>query len=73
MLQGPGRRHHDADYHNDGRKDNSAQRVIRQGVENLSPGEDVETNEEDVVGEEHKPRELISNPALSKCIVSKVT
>jgi hypothetical protein len=33
----------------------------------------VKADKKDVIGEQHKPGELISKPALSKGVVSKVT
>lgn len=47
--------------------------MIRQGVQNLGTGEDVEADQKDVVGEQHEPGPFISNAALSKGIVSKIT
>lgn len=47
--------------------------MIREGVENLCAGQDVETDEQDVVRKQHESGECISNFALSKGVVSKVT
>ena len=50
MAQGPRYGHHDTYEHHDDRKDNSALRVIRQGVEDLGTGKDVEADKNNVVG-----------------------
>jgi hypothetical protein len=47
--------------------------VIRQGVKDLGTGKDVEANKDDVVGEQHEAGEFISNSALPKGVVSKIT
>ena len=47
--------------------------MIRQGVKDLGTGKDVEADKDDVVGEQHEPGEFISNSALSKGVVSKIT
>ena len=56
----------------DGREGDGAEGVIGQGVEDLGGGEDVETDEEDIVGEQHEPGELVRDLALSEGIVTKV-
>jgi len=73
MAQSPWYGHHNTHEHHDDRKDDRAQRVIRQGVEDLGTGKDVEADENNVVGEQHEPRECIGNSALSKGVVSKIT
>lgn len=50
MAQGPRYGHHDTYEHHDDRKDNSALRVIRQGVEDFGTGKDVEADKNNVVG-----------------------
>lgn len=47
--------------------------MIRESVEDLGSGENMEADEKDVVGQQHESSKLIGNPALSKSIVSKVT
>jgi hypothetical protein len=56
---------------NDG-KDNGAKGMIRKSVDDLGGGQDMETDEDDVVGEEHESAELVSNSALAKNVVSKI-
>lgn len=73
MAQRPWQGHHDTYQHRDDRKDDSAQRVIGQCVEDFCPGKDVEADQKDVVGEQHEPGEFISDLALPKGVVSKIT
>lgn len=73
MAQSPGEGHDNTHYHRDDRKDNRAQRVVRQRVEDLGTGKDVEADQKDVIGEQHEGSECVSNPALSKGVVSKIT
>jgi hypothetical protein len=73
MAQSPWEGHYNTDYHRDDRKDNRAQRVVRQRVEDLSTGKDVKADQKDVVGEQHEASECVSNSALSKGVVSKIT
>ena len=47
--------------------------MIRQGVKDLGTGKDVEADKNDVVSKQHEPGEFISNSALSKGVVSKIT
>lgn len=47
--------------------------MIRQSIENLGPGKDVEAYQNDVVREQHKSSEFISKSSLSKGIVSEIT
>ena len=72
MTQRPRNRKDNAYKRNNDAEDDSAERMVRQGVENLCACEDVEPDEEDVVGEQHKPGKLICQPTLSECVVSKV-
>jgi hypothetical protein len=47
--------------------------MIRQCVDDLSAGKDVEADENNIIGEKHERRKYISNSALPKGIVSKIT
>lgn len=47
--------------------------MIRKCVEDLGAREDVETDEEDVVGEEHEAAEFVCDLALPECVVSEIT
>lgn len=47
--------------------------MIRQSIENLGPGKDVEADQNDIVGEQHKPSEFISKSSLAKGVVSEIT
>jgi hypothetical protein len=47
--------------------------VIGQGVEDLGAGKDMETNEKDVVGEQHETSKLISKSSSSKGLISEIT
>jgi hypothetical protein len=47
--------------------------VIRQGVEDLCAGKDVETDKKDIVGEEHESSKFISKSRSSKGFISKIT
>ena len=73
MIQGPWYGHHDTHQRHDDGKDDSAQRVIRQSVEDLGTSKDVEADKKDVVGEQHEPAEFIGNSTLSKGVISKIT
>ena len=72
MIQGPWYGHHDTHQRHDDGKDDSAQRVVRQSVEDLGTSKDVEADK-DVVGEQHEPAEFIGIPSLSKVVISKIT
>lgn len=72
MAQGARNRHDNADQHADDRENDGALRVVGQGVEDFGTGEDVETDQEDVVGEQHESGELVGDARLAKCVVSKV-
>jgi len=41
-------------------------------VEDLCSSQDVETNQHDVVGQQHESSKLVCDPALSECVVAKV-
>lgn len=47
--------------------------MIRQRIKDLSTGKDVETDKKNIVGEQHKSGESISNSTLSESIESKIT
>jgi predicted transcriptional regulator len=47
--------------------------LLRQRVEDLGTGKDVKADQKDVVGEQHEASECVSNSALSKGVVSKIT
>ena len=72
MFQRPRSGHDDTHEHDDNREDDSALRMIRQGVEDLGAGENVEANQQDVVGEQHEARPLVSNSAFAEDVVAKV-
>jgi hypothetical protein len=46
--------------------------MIRESIEDLCGCKDMETDEKDVVGEQHEPAEFISQSALSKHMISKI-
>ena len=73
MFQGPWHGKHNAHEHDDDGKDDSALRVVRKGIEDLRAGQDMEANEEDIVGEQHEAAEFVCYLALSKCIRSEIT
>jgi hypothetical protein len=72
MTKGPWYREYDTHQCTDEGEDHGAERMIGEGVENFCGGEDMKTNKEDVVGEQHEPAELISKPALSKDMISEI-
>ena len=72
MTQRPRNRKDNAYKRDDDAKDDCTERMVRQGVENFCACEDVETDEEGVVGEQHKPGKLVCQPTLAKRVVSKV-
>lgn len=47
--------------------------MVREGIDNLGTSEDVKSNENDVVGQQHEARELIGKSVLAKNIIPKVT
>lgn len=73
MIQRPWDRENDADKRDDNGEDDGARGVIRECVEDLGTSKDVETNEENVVGEQHEPGELVSKLAFAEGVVAKVT
>ena len=73
MTKRPRYRKYDTDQCCDKREKDGAEGMIGEGVEDFCGSQDVETNEKDVVGQQHEPTELIRNPALSKDVVSKIT
>lgn len=46
--------------------------MIRQRIEDFGASKDMETNQHDIVGEQHESSELICDLALSKGVVSEV-
>lgn len=72
-MQSSRQRQHDTHQHCNDREHDSALRMIRERVENLIAGQDVETDEQDVVGKQHEGTEYIGYLALSKDVISKVT
>lgn len=73
MLQSTRHGHDDSHQHDDDGEDDGAVGVVGQRVEHLCAGEDVEADEEDVVGKQHHPSEFVGNAALPKDVVTKVT
>lgn len=72
MVQGSRQGHHNThDGRNDG-EDDGAKGVIRQGVEDLSTGEDVKANEQDIVCKQHRPCEFVCNTTLVARDICKV-
>lgn len=47
--------------------------MIGQGIQDLGACQDVEPNEQDIVGQQHESREVPCGLALSKDVVSEVT
>jgi hypothetical protein len=47
--------------------------VIGQGIQDFGAGQDVEPDEQDVIGQQHESREVPCGLALSKDVVSEVT
>lgn len=47
--------------------------MIGQGIQDLGAGQDVESDEQDVVGQQHESREVPCGLALSKDVISEVT
>lgn len=61
MVESSGKGHDDADEGcNDG-EDYRAEGVVGEGVEDFGAGEDVEPNEDYVVGEEHEGGEFVGD------------
>jgi hypothetical protein len=72
MVQRPRQRHNNTNQHSDDRKYHSAKRVVGKSIQNLSAGEDVESNEKDVVSEQHEAAEFVGKTVLSENAVSKI-
>ena len=72
MTKGPWYREYDTNQCADYRENDGAERMIREGVEDFCGGKDMETDEKNVVGEQHEAAEFISKPALSKDVISKI-
>lgn len=73
MVQSPRSRHDDTHDGHNNRKDGSAQSMAGQGIQDLSTSKDMESNQENIVREQHECREDVGSFALSEYIVSKVT
>ena len=50
MAKGAWSRHDDAHDRDDAREDGRTQRVIRESIEDLSTGKDMESDQDDIVG-----------------------
>lgn len=72
VVEGARGRHDHAHHGRDDGEDDGARAVVREGVEDLGPGEDVEANEQDVVGQQHEARELVGHARLAAGVVGKV-
>lgn len=73
MVQCSWDRHHDAHESRNDSKNSSAQTMVRQRIQHLGTGEDMESDEKDIVGQQHKCGEDIGSTTLSKDIVSEIT
>jgi len=72
MPQRPWNGHEYANHHHDDVESDTTQGVVRERVQNLRAGQDVETNKHNVVGEQHKSSEFVCDLGLSAGIVRKV-
>lgn len=72
MLECARDRHDDTHNGHNDREDNSTHTVIAERIQNLCSRQDVEANEQDIVGQQHEPSKLISKFTLSKGKISKV-
>ena len=72
VFEGPGHAHEDAHQGHDDGEDDGAEAVVRERVEDPGAGEDVEADQEDVVGEEHEARELVGDAGSPERVVPEV-
>lgn len=72
MLQRPRNGTHNAHQHYNDGEDDSALRMIAEGVEHFGAGEDMEADEEDIVGKQHESSKLVCDLAVPTGIVCEV-
>lgn len=46
--------------------------MITQSIENLCASQDVESDKQDIIRQQHKRSKVVGNPALAECVVAKV-
>ena len=72
MLQCSWEGHDNSHQGDDNAENDCTEGVIREGVKDLGTSKDVESNQHNVVGEQHETGEFICNLALSANVVSEV-
>ena len=72
MVQRARKRHDDAHERDDDRERNGAKRVVGKRVQYFRAGEDMESDEHNVVREEHERGEMVGPSLLAEGVVAKV-
>lgn len=73
MTQGSRSGQDDAHDHHDRGEGHGTQRVIRQSIQHLGSSQDMETNQQDVVSQQHEAGKDVCRLAFAEDIVAKVT
>lgn len=72
-MQGSRSGQDDAHDHHDRGEGHGTQRVIRQSIQHLGSSQDMETNQQDVVSQQHEAGKDVCRLAFAEDIVAKVT